>query len=110
MIHIKEAIIVEGAYDKVRLNSIVDGVIYVTGGFSFMYNDECIETIETLEDMDEWEQKEVVALMEYLCTENAHEAIDEKDNYIFYGDIDEYYDFCDENIDFGGNDFLERYL
>lgn len=71
---------------------------------------EVIETIETLEDMDEWEQKEVVALMEYLCTENAHEAIDEKDNYIFYGDIDEYYDFCDENVDFGGNDFLERYF
>lgn len=50
MIKIKEAIIVEGTYDKIKLSSFVDGIIYVTGGFSFMHNDECIATIKTLAD------------------------------------------------------------
>ena len=52
---------------------------------------EVLETIETLEDMEEWEQNEVIALMEYLNTENAQEAIDQKDNYTFYSDIEEYH-------------------
>lgn len=72
---------------------------------------EVIEAIETLEDMDEWERKEVVALMEYLCTENINEALEEKDKYSFYGDIDDYYDCCDECLDFSGcNEVLERYF
>ena len=33
MIHIKEAIIVEGRYDRIKLSSIVDGLILETGGF-----------------------------------------------------------------------------
>lgn len=48
MLKIKEAVIVEGAYDKIRLSSFVDGIIYVTGGFSFMRNEECLETLKTL--------------------------------------------------------------
>lgn len=48
MIRVKEAIIVEGTYDKIRLSSFIDGIIFVTGGFSFMHNDECTATIRTL--------------------------------------------------------------
>ena len=33
MIHIKQAIVVEGKYDKIKLSSIVDAVILVTNGF-----------------------------------------------------------------------------
>ncbi len=36
MVSIKEIIIVEGAYDKIRLSSFIDGIIFVTGGFSIM--------------------------------------------------------------------------
>lgn len=72
---------------------------------------EVIETIEALEALEEWEQAEVVALMEYLNTENALEAIEKKDNYIFYSDIDSYYDSMDELLDFSGcNEMLERYF
>lgn len=72
---------------------------------------EVIETIETLEDMNEWERDEIIALMEYLNTDNVQEAIDEKDNYSFYSDIDSYYEMCDECLDFSGcNEILERYF
>lgn len=60
---------------------------------------EVIETIQTLEAMDEWERDEIIALMEYMGTENAQEAIDNKDSYIFYSDIDAYHDSCDELIE-----------
>lgn len=33
MIHIKQAIVVEGKYDKIKLSSIVDAVILVTMAF-----------------------------------------------------------------------------
>ena len=36
MVQVKEIIIVEGAYDKIRLSSFIDGIIFVTGGFSIM--------------------------------------------------------------------------
>lgn len=39
MIKIKEAIVVEGKYDKIKLSSIIDGVIIVTGGFQ-IYKDK----------------------------------------------------------------------
>ncbi len=39
MIKIKQAIIVEGKYDKIKLSSIVDAVIIVTNGFR-IYKDE----------------------------------------------------------------------
>lgn len=74
---------------------------------------EVIDTIEALEEMDEWEQKEVVALMEYMGTENAQKAIDEKDNYTFYSDIDEYHNSCDELIEEqinGSPEIISRYF
>lgn len=52
MYKIKEAIIVEGTYDKIKLSSFIDGVIFVTGGFSVISNKKRMETIKTLaEDM-----------------------------------------------------------
>ena len=74
---------------------------------------EVIDTIETLENMDEWERDEIVALMEYLNTDSAQEAIDNKDRYIFYSDIESYHDLCDELIDIEINNsdsILTRYF
>lgn len=72
---------------------------------------EVIETIETLENMEEWEQDEIIALMEYLNTENAAEAIEKKDEYSFYSDIDAFHDSMDELLDFSGcNEMIERYF
>ncbi len=42
MLSIKEIIIVEGAYDKIRLSSFIDGIIFVTGGFSIMTDEDRI--------------------------------------------------------------------
>lgn len=61
--------------------------------------DDVIETIRELEDMDEYERNEVVALMEYLSTEDVQEAIEKHDSYIFYDDIESYHDSCDELIE-----------
>lgn len=69
-----------------------------------------LDTIQTLEGMDEWEKDEVVALMEYKGTNDVQEAIDDRDSYSFYSDIDQYHDCCDECIDFGNNDLMERYF
>ena len=48
MYKIKEAIIVEGVYDKIKLSNFIDGIIFVTGGFSVIGNSKKIETIKTL--------------------------------------------------------------
>ena len=39
MYTIKEAVIVEGRYDKIKLTSFLDGIIYATGGFSVISTD-----------------------------------------------------------------------
>jgi hypothetical protein len=73
--------------------------------------DDIIEAIEILNDMQDWELKEIAAVMEYLNTTDVNEAIDEKDNYIIYSDIDEYHESCDESINFNGCDeLIERYF
>ena len=33
MIHLRQAVVVEGKYDKIRLSALVDGPILVTNGF-----------------------------------------------------------------------------
>ena len=71
---------------------------------------EIIDTIETLNNMDEWEHKEVVAIMEYIGTTDIKEAIERRDEYSIYSDIEQYHDCCDESIDFGNNELLERYF
>lgn len=48
MIHIKEAVIVEGKYDKIKLSSIIDAVIIETGGFSIFKDKEQLEMIRKL--------------------------------------------------------------
>ncbi len=45
MIHIKQAIVVEGKYDKVKLSSILDAVILVTNGFQIYKNSEQLDLI-----------------------------------------------------------------
>ncbi len=45
---IKEAIVVEGAYDKIKLSSFLDAAIFITGGFQIIGNKEMIETIKTV--------------------------------------------------------------
>lgn len=72
---------------------------------------DLIDTIEILNNMDEYERDEVAAVMEYLGTRDVNEAIDKKDNYSIFSDLDQYHDCCDESIDFSGcSDLLERYF
>ena len=48
MLTIKEAIIVEGKYDKIKLSNFVDGFIFVTDGFSVFNDKKSQQTIRTL--------------------------------------------------------------
>ena len=48
MLTIKEAIIVEGKYDKIKLSNFIDGFIFVTEGFSIFNNKKSQQTIRTL--------------------------------------------------------------
>ena len=48
MISVKEAIIVEGKYDKIKLSGFVDGLIFVADGFSVFNNKKDQQTIKTL--------------------------------------------------------------
>jgi len=48
MIKIKEAIIVEGIYDKIKLSRFIDGIIFVTDGFSIIKDKKRIAAIKTL--------------------------------------------------------------
>ena len=50
MIKVKEAIIVEGKYDKIKLSSIVDGLIIDVGGFNIFKNKDMINLIKRLSD------------------------------------------------------------
>lgn len=80
------------------------------GSLDYADVNEIIETIEALEELEDWELDEVVALMEYLGTKDAQEAIDKRDNYTIFSDLDQYHDSCDELVDFGGNTMLETYF
>lgn len=48
MIKIKQAVIVEGKYDKIRLSNIVDAVIIPVNGFSIYRDKETAELIRSL--------------------------------------------------------------
>ena len=52
MIHLKQAVIVEGKYDKIKLSSIVDALIITTDGFSVFKNKEKIALIKELAERD----------------------------------------------------------
>jgi len=45
MLRIDQAIIVEGKYDKIKLSSVIDGVIIVTNGFGIFKDKEKLELI-----------------------------------------------------------------
>lgn len=46
MIHITQAIIVEGKYDKIKLSSILDAVILITNGFRIFHDSEKMALIQ----------------------------------------------------------------
>ena len=48
MISVKEAIIVEGKYDKIKLSGFIDSFIFVVDGFSVFNNKKDQQTIKTL--------------------------------------------------------------
>ena len=48
MIHLDEAIIVEGKYDKIKLSSILDAVIIETGGFAIFRDKAQLELIRKI--------------------------------------------------------------
>ena len=48
MYKIKEAIIVQGDYDKIKLSSFIDGIIITTHGFAVYSNEEYTESIVKL--------------------------------------------------------------
>lgn len=48
MIKLKEAVIVEGKYDKIRLGGLIDAVIIETGGFRIFRDKEKMRLIRTL--------------------------------------------------------------
>lgn len=50
MIKLKEAVIVEGKYDKIRLSSFLDAVIIETGGFRIFKDKEKMKLIKSLAD------------------------------------------------------------
>lgn len=52
MLRIKEAIIVEGIYDKMKLEKLVDTVVVVTNGFSIFKNKEIVTLIKQLAEKD----------------------------------------------------------
>lgn len=47
MYRIKECIVVEGVYDKIKLSQFVDGTIFVTYGFSIFNRKKDLETLKT---------------------------------------------------------------
>ncbi|MFU0833591.1 MAG: DUF4093 domain-containing protein [Oscillospiraceae bacterium] len=50
MIHVKEAVIVEGKYDKIKLSSLIDGIILPTNGFRIFKDPEKMALIRSLAD------------------------------------------------------------
>jgi hypothetical protein len=81
------------------------------GSLDYCDVNEIIDTIETLNNMEEWERNEIAAVMEYIGTNDVNEAIDKKDYYSIFSDIEQYHDCCAESLDFSGcNEILERYF
>lgn len=52
MLKIKETVIVEGKYDKIKLSSILDAFIITTEGFGIFKNKEMIELIRKMAKQD----------------------------------------------------------
>jgi antirestriction protein len=80
------------------------------GSLEYANVNEIIDTIKTLNNMEEWERNEIAAIMEYLSTNDVNEAIESRDSYIIFSDIEQYHDSCDESLEFGNNELLQRYF
>lgn len=80
------------------------------GSLEYCNVSEIIDTIEALNNMEEWERDEIAAVMEYLSTNDVNEAIEKRDHYTIFSSLENYHDCCDESIDFGYNELLERYF
>lgn len=81
------------------------------GSLDYADVNEIIDTIEALEELNDYELDEVVAVMEYLNTTDAQEAIDKKDDYTIFSSIISYHDYCDELIEeLDRNSILVRYF
>ena len=52
MIRIKQAVIVEGKYDKIKLDSIIDALIITTNGFEIFRDSKKMELIRSLAQRD----------------------------------------------------------
>lgn len=52
MIRLKQAVIVEGKYDKIKLSSIIDALIITTDGFSVFKDKEKVALIKGLAEKD----------------------------------------------------------
>lgn len=52
MIHLKQAVVVEGKYDKIKLSSIVDALIITTDGFSVFKDKEKMALIKKIAEKD----------------------------------------------------------
>ncbi len=50
MIHVKEAVVVEGKYDRIRLASLIDGLILETGGFRIFKDGRRMALLRRLAD------------------------------------------------------------
>lgn len=48
MYKVKELIIVEGIYDKIKLSRFIDGMVFVTNGFRIIKNKEQMQTLHAL--------------------------------------------------------------
>lgn len=48
MIKVRQPVVVEGRYDRIRLSSVIDGIIIETGGFRVFRNKELIESLRAL--------------------------------------------------------------
>lgn len=48
MYKIDEIIVVEGVYDKIKLSSFIDGIIFVTNGFRIFSDNGSLNTLKTL--------------------------------------------------------------
>lgn len=58
---------------------------------------DVFDEIDSLESMEAWEREEVIAIMEYrVC--DVTEAIDSRDDYCIYSDINSFFECCDECI------------
>lgn len=72
---------------------------------------EELDNLDAFDSLEDFDRDCVSALLENGYT--LPEAIDSLDNFIFYADIDEYHDFCDELIEChlsGRDDIISRYF